>query len=381
MYRRQRSLIALLLCCCLGVLFTGMSPVYAAKSGQAAPSASPKHKTKAKAKAKKIKATKVLLGKAFGNSAAVKNLAADIALEHGLPAAWVQQQLASARLVPQAQQLILPPSTPTTKNWAAYRARFIEPQRIQAGVSFWHQHANDLMRAEQTYGVPAAYIVGVLGVETFFGELQGQFKVLDVLTTLSLAFPPQHPQAQERAAFFKNELGIHLEKCWKDKTLNNQLGSFAGAIGWPQFMPSSEAKFAVDFDGDGHVNLSKSASDAIGSVANYFRAYGWQTGMPTHFQVEVGAQDQALAALLAPDIVPTWSAAHLAQNKVVLSEAGQQHHGSLALVELFNGNDQPTYVAGTDNFFVVTRYNRSSYYAMAVIELGQAVEQARRDSR
>ena len=123
MYRRQRSLIALLLCCCFGVLFTGVSPVYAAKSGQAAPSASPKAKTKAKPQ--KTKAAKVFLGKAFGNSAAVKNLAADIALQHGLPAAWVQQQLASARLVPQAQQLILPPSTPTAKNWAAYRARFI----------------------------------------------------------------------------------------------------------------------------------------------------------------------------------------------------------------------------------------------------------------
>ncbi|MEN9688779.1 MAG: hypothetical protein RI998_776, partial [Pseudomonadota bacterium] len=189
MYRRQRSLRALLLCCCLGVLFTRVSPVDAAPSRQAAPSASPKEKTKAKVP--KTKAAKVLLGKAFGNTAAVKNLAADIALQHGLPTAWVQQQLATARLVPQAQQLILPPTTPTAKNWAAYRARFIEPQRIQAGVSFWQKHAEDLARAEQTYGVPAAHIVGVLGVETFFGEHQGQFNVVDVLTTLSLAFPPQ----------------------------------------------------------------------------------------------------------------------------------------------------------------------------------------------
>jgi membrane-bound lytic murein transglycosylase B len=176
-------------------------------------------------------------------------------------------------------------------------------------------------------------------------------------------------------------LGFHLQQRWKEASLKNQLGSYAGAVGWPQFMPSSVAKFAVDFDHDGHLNLAKSASDAIGSVARYFQAYGWQTGMPTHFEVTVQAQGSELDALLAPDIVPTWSVAHLAEKNVLLSDAGKGYAQPLALVELFNGNDKPSYVAGTDNFFVITRYNRSSYYAMAVIELGEAVLAARMASR
>jgi membrane-bound lytic murein transglycosylase B len=248
---------------------------------------------------------------------------------------------------------------------------------MEAGVQFWRQHEADLQRAEQTYGVPARYIVGILGVETYFGQHQGQFKVMDALATLSLAFPNEHKQAPERVEFFKNELGIFLKQRLKNPSIKNQLGSYAGAIGWPQFMPSSIAKFAVDFDNDGRIDLAKSSADAIGSVANYFKAYGWQSGMPTHFEVDMKAQGPALEALLAPDIVPSWTVAHLSSQQVGLSEAGRLFDGPLALVELFNGNDAPSYVAGTENFFVVTRYNRSSYYALAVIELGEAIEKAR----
>ena len=322
------------------------------------------------------KAAKVQIGKAFGNTAAVKVLARELAKQHDMPLAWVQQQLASARLLPQVQQMILPAAAPSAKNWAAYRARFIEPRRIDAGVQFWRQHEAALQRAEKTYGVPAHYIVGILGVETYFGQHQGQFKVVDALATLSLAFPKEHKQASEREAFFKNELGTFLQQRLKNPSMKNQLGSYAGAIGWPQFMPSSIAKFAVDFDNDGRVDLAKSSADAIGSVAHYFQAYGWQTGMPTHFDVDMKAQGAALDALLAPDIVPSWTAAHLAAQQVVLSEAGRTFAGPLALVELFNGTDAPSYVAGTENFFVVTRYNRSSYSALAVIELGEVIEKA-----
>jgi membrane-bound lytic murein transglycosylase B len=326
--------------------------------------------------AKRTKGPKVLVGKAFGSSVAVKALASELALQHKLPRAWVQQQLAAARLLPQVQQMILPAAAPTAKNWAAYRARFIEPQRIQAGVQFWRKHADDLRRAEQTYGVPARFIVGILGVETYFGQHQGQFKVMDALATLSLAFPKEHRQADERVAFFKNELGSWLVQRHSNPALKNQLGSYAGAIGWPQFMPSSIAKFAVDFDNDGRIDLTHSRIDAMGSVANYFKAYGWQTDMPTHFEVDMKAQGSALEALLAPDIVPSWTAAHLASQQVALAEAGRAFEGPLALVELFNGTDAPSYVAGTENFFVVTRYNRSSYYALAVIELGEVIEKA-----
>lgn len=320
--------------------------------------------------------SKRMVGKPFGNTASVKRLAAELAQQRSMPKGWVQQQIASARLLPQVQKMIMPAALPTAKNWGAYRARFLDPQRTQAGVQFWQSHAETLARAERTYGVPAQYIVGILGVETYFGQHQGQFKVLDVLATLSLSFPPEHRQAEERRAFFKNELGYFLQQRWKNPSLKNQLGSYAGASGWPQFMPSSIDKFAVDFDQDGQINLSQSPADAIGSIAHYFQAYGWQTGMPTHFEVDVQADGGELNALLAPDIVPSWSVEHLLEKKVGLSQAGRQFSGALALVELHNGGEPPSYVAGTDNFFVVTRYNRSSYYALAVIELGQAIERA-----
>jgi len=326
---------------------------------------------------KRVKPTKVMGGKAFGATPAVKALARALAQQHQLPAPWVQQQLAAARLLPQVQQMIMPAATPRAKNWASYRARFIEPQRIEAGLHFWRTHEKNLQRAEMTYGVPARFIVGILGVETYFGQHQGQFKVMDALTTLSLAFPKAHPQADERVAFFQNELGFWLQQRHRNPALKNQLGSYAGAMGWPQFMPSSIAQFAVDFDGDGRIDLSKSSADAIGSVAHYFQAYGWQTGMPTHFTVNMQATGEALQALLAPDIVPSWSAAHLTSQQVTLSNAGLAFDRPMALVELFNGDDAPSYIAGTENFFVVTRYNRSSYYALAVIELGAAIEKAR----
>ena len=327
-------------------------------------------------KPKKHKRAQAFVGKPFGNTASVKRLAAELAQQRGIPKRWVQQQIASARLLPQVQKMIMPAALPSAKNWGAYRARFLDPQRTQAGLEFWRSHAETLARAERTYGVPAQYIVGILGVETYFGRHQGQFKVLDVLATLSLSFPSEHRQAEERQAFFKNELGYFLQQRLKNPSLKNQLGSYAGASGWPQFMPSSIDKFAVDFDQDGQINLTHSPADAIGSIAHYFQAYGWQAGMPTHFEVDVQADGGELNALLAPDIVPSWSADHLLEKRVGLSQAGRQFGGALALVELNNGGDRPSYVAGTDNFFVVTRYNRSSYYAMAVIELGQAIERA-----
>ena len=317
--------------------------------------------------------TKVVLGKAWGNTPAVKALASRLSAAHQLPKAWVQQQIASARLLPQVQQMVLPPLVPTAKNWQAYRARFLQAERIQAGAAFARKYAQELKNAQASFGVPSTYVLGVLGVETFFGQHQGQFKVLHALATLSIAFPKEHPYASERQAFFENELGQHLQQLRRQPSLKNQLGSFAGATGWPQFMPSSIAKFAVDFDGDGRIDLSRSAVDAIGSVAHYFQAFGWQTGMPTHFEVKVKANEADLAALLAPDIVPSWSNSHLQDKGVEVVDASG-YAQPLALVQVFNADDPPSYVAGTENFFVITRYNRSSYYALAVIELGHAIQ-------
>ena len=324
---------------------------------------------------KKPATTKVVTGKAFGNSSAVKQLAREIAQKHKLPPAWVQQQIAGARLLPQILQLVLPPSSPQVKNWQAYRARFLTENRIQTGARFWREHTLQLDRAFAQTGVEPRYIVGILGVETFYGQHQGQYKLIDALSTLSLNFPKEHPQAAERQVFFQDELGYFLKQQRAQPTGKPVLGSYAGASGWPQFMPSSIAKFAVDFDGDGRIDLSNSAADAIGSVANYFKAFGWQPGLPTHFAVDVQTVSETdLSALLAPDIVPSWSASHLADKQAVLEDEGKRYSGPLALVQLHNANETPSYVAGTDNFFVITRYNRSSYYALAVIELGLAVE-------
>ena len=369
-----RTLVSRCSAACLSIF---LLLAYAPTIAYSQPAANPKSK-KAVKKTPLQKAktkTKVVVGKALGNTPTAKALASRLSTEHQLPKAWVQQQIASARLLPQVQQMVLPPVSPTAKNWQAYRSRFLQAARIQAGVAFARKYADELQRAEVNYGVPSAYVLGVLGVETFFGQHQGQFKVLDALATLSMAFPKEHPYASERQAFFENELGHHLKQLRQQPSLKNQLGSFAGASGWPQFMPSSIAKFAVDFDGDGRIDLARSPVDAMGSVAHYFQAFGWQTGMPTHFEVKVNATEADLAALLAPDIVPSWSLPHL-QDKGVEVMSASGYAQPLALVQLFNADDPPSYVAGTENFFVITRYNRSSYYALAVIELGEAVAKA-----
>jgi membrane-bound lytic murein transglycosylase B len=140
-------------------------------------------------------------------------------------------------------------------------------------------------------------------------------------------------------------------------------------------------RYAIDFDGDGHVDLHASAADAIGSVASYFIAHGWKPGMPTHYTVRLDGPAEHTEELLLPDILPTFSATRMQALGAQLDNAGQQHTGPLALVELQNGNAAPSYVAGTENFYAITRYNWSSYYAMAVIELGQAVKAEREAAR
>lgn len=317
-------------------------------------------------------------GLAFGRTPEVLALAEQLAAQHALPLAWVQQQLSSAQRLPGVPQLVLPPVVSAPKNWRAYRERFVEPIRIQAGVRFWQRHHEALARAEARFGVPAEIVVGILGVETLYGQHKGNYRVLDALTTLSLNFPPEHPRAAEREAFFKSELGYFLLQLRQQPASAPPItGSFAGAMGWPQFMPSSWAKFAIDFDGDGRIDLLNNPVDAIGSIANYFKAFGWQTGMPTHYPVAFDTERLDKPTLLAPDILPTFSVSNFTAKGAVLQHDALQHPGPLALVELFNGTDEPSYVAGTENFYVVTRYNWSSYYALAVIELGQAVKASR----
>ena len=315
---------------------------------------------------------------AYASRPEALQFADDLAQRRDLDREWVRQAIGQARFLPQLPRLVLPPPKGTAKNWAAYRARFIEPVRIRAGVRFWQEHADALARAEREYGVPQEIIVGILGVETLYGQQMGNFRVMDALATLAFDFPAAHPRAAERQAFFQRELEQFLSLMHRSNTDPfTPRGSFAGAMGWAQFMPSSWVRHAVDFDADGRVDLFASPQDAIGSVANYFIGHGWQPGMPTHFNVRLEGTPAQTDELLAPDILPTFSAASMQARGAVLDEAGARHTGPLALVELQNGSEAPSYVAGTENFYAVTRYNWSSYYAMAVIELGQAIKAAR----
>ena len=333
------------------------------------------HSAKPKAKASKTARTpNATSADSYQQRSEALQWADDAATRLDLPAAWLRQQLAQARRIPLIEQLVLPSPKPNAKNWATYRARFIEPKRIEAGRLFWLRHRESLARAESTYGVPASLVVGVLGVETLYGQHMGQFRILDALATLAFDFPSAHPRAAERQAFFRSELEHFLRLTQAAGTEPASVrGSYAGAMGLPQFMPSSWRHHAVDFDGDGRIDLFNSPADAIGSVANYFRAFQWKPGIPTHYPVTLSAGADALERLLAPDILPTFSVDAFTQLGAQLQGEAMQHTGPLALVELRNGDGPPSYVAGTENFYAVTRYNWSSYYAMAVIELGQAV--------
>lgn len=303
-----------------------------------------------------------------------RQLAEQLAQSFALDPAWVRSMVAQAQFKESVARFIMPAPAGTAKNWGVYRSRFIDSIRIKAGVAFWRNNEADLRRAEAQWGVPASVIAGILGVETIYGRQTGGFRLLDALATLSLDFPKGR---SDRSAFFQKELGNFLKWCDEQKTdPTTVLGSYAGAMGLPQFMPSSVRAYAVDFDGNGRIDLLRSPSDAIGSVARYLAEHGWQRDMPAYFEVAPpnGAQD--LAKLLAPDIVPSFTVSEMQKAGARLSDAAQNHTGLLALVKLENGQGLPTYLAGTDNFYAVTRYNQSSYYALAVIQLGQAVARA-----
>jgi membrane-bound lytic murein transglycosylase B len=304
-------------------------------------------------------------------------IANEIAARRNLDQQWVSQAIGAARFMPGIAKAILPPAVGVPKNWALYRSRFIDQVRIKAGVKFWNANRETLERAEAQTGVPVAIVVGIIGVETIYGQQTGTFRVMDALSTLAFDFPSAHPRAAARAAYFLSELEEYLTLTARTNTDPMALrGSYAGAMGWPQFMPSSWVKYAVDFDGDGRVDLFHSQADVIGSVANYFKAFNWKPGIATHYPVSFDLQKLDKAALLAPDIVPTFTPADFAANGAIVDAAGMQHSGLLALIELQNGSNAPMYVAGTENFYAITRYNWSSYYAMAVIELGREVAAA-----
>jgi membrane-bound lytic murein transglycosylase B len=175
---------------------------------------------------------------------------------------------------------VTPGQASAARDWSLYRSRVVEPTHIEAGVRFWERNADTLARAERETGVSASTIVGILGVETMYGKHMGGYRTLDALSTLAFDFPAAHPKASQRAAYFLQELEEFLRLC-KTQGLNplEVRGSYAGALGMAQFMPSSWRQYAVDFDGDGRIDLFGSRADAIGSVANYLAAFHWKAGM------------------------------------------------------------------------------------------------------
>ena len=316
----------------------------------------------------------------YGQREDVMRFGAELAARRGLDAAWVQAALQRARYQPSVGKFVMPPPAGTAKNWALYRSRFVEPIRIRAGVAFWRANEKWLKLAEELYGVPPEIVVGIVGVETIYGRQMGEFRVIDALATLAFDFPAGR---KDRAPFFRDELESFFVMCRSEGLAPLQpKGSFAGAMGMPQFMPSSFNRYAVDLDGDGHVDLRGNPADVIGSVAHYLAESGWRRGLPTRFDVAVPVDAADRAVLLGPDILPSFTLAEFAERGAQVGESAAATDalmreaggiGKLALVELQNGEAAPSYLAGTTNFYAVTRYNWSSYYALAVIELGEAV--------
>ncbi len=295
-----------------------------------------------------------------------RDFAERMALEHGFDSEQVLAQLARTTYQGKAIRLVTPSKKSGPRSWQAYRARFIEPVRIRAGLEFWSANRAALERAEQQYGVPADILLGIIGVETVFGRNTGAFPLLDALATLAFDYPP-------RETLFRRELEqLFLLARESGRNPASYTGSYAGAIGYPQFLPSSVRRFAVDFDADGSVDLEGSAADAIGSVARYLSEHGWRPG-------ERIAEPAILAAgtdpspLLAAGIEP-------ALDRGTLAEAGLQLPAGIeraTLVDLETPGRPTEYWLGYRNFYVLTRYNRSSFYAMAVFHLAAALREAR----
>lgn len=252
-----------------------------------------------------------------------------------------------------------------SKPWYAYRAIFLDPQRIEGGVAFWRDHAAALARAHKIYGVPPEVVVAIIGVETRYGRFTGKDGVLNALTTLAFDYPP-------RADFFRSELEQYLLLTRAEHIDPLSLrGSYAGAMGLAQFMPSSYRTYAVDFDGDGHRDLWHDPIDAIGSVANFLNAHGWQAQRPIVRAARV--QGTAYRRLLDRGLEPRYSIRQLRRYGVRPQTPVDQSLAAI-LLEL-EGREGAQYWLGFNNFYVITRYNHSPLYAMAVTELARAIRQ------
>ena len=255
-----------------------------------------------------------------------------------------------------------------SKPWHEYRGIFIQDARIDAGVAFWDEHADTIAAVSAKTGVPGEILVGIIGVETYYGRITGRYRVLDALATLGFDYPP-------RAKFFRRELREFFSLVRQEGlSMDTALGSYAGAMGSPQFIPSSYRAYAVDADGDGQRDLFDSWHDVIGSVANYFVRHGWRSGEPVVVAAQLGPQYSGT--------IPARNSLKADATVGALRTAGAQFSASIdddeaARLIAFEGADGPRYFVGLHNFYVITRYNRSAMYAMAVWELGTAVAERR----
>ncbi len=317
-----------------------------------------------------------------------------------IPLPALEMGFLDAKTIPSIRKLVLPPSGSFKKNWLAYRKRFIEPVRLKAGRAFWEQNQAFLSQVEQDSGVPAEIIVAIIGIETIYGRQTGNFRVKDVLSTLAFSYPDT-PNKPAREQLFKDQLKELILLCWTEaggklpsknssQGINgarfsaclNQNSSYAGAIGLPQFMPSSIRSFAVDGDGDGQIDLKQSPKDAIASVGNFMKKHGWQTGMPISFPVQ--ANGLAAAKELA-DGEPQlkFTVQELIDKGVLTKQQGDLQSGGVEpqskafIVDLpypdKDGSDQVQYFVGLNNFLTIVQYNRSYFYAQSVAEFAEAL--------
>jgi len=293
--------------------------------------------------------------------------------QHGFTAADINHWLSKAQ---QRQPILDSIARPAekSKTWKEYRPIFIVPMRITNGVVFWNEHRAALTRAEKEYGVPAEIIVSIIGVETNYGKNTGSWYVIDALTTLAFDYPP-------RAPFFRSELINYFILTREQK--HNPLefkGSYAGAMGYGQFMPSSYRNYAVDFSGDGFTDIWNNPTDAIGSVANYFKKHGWQTGKAVVVPAKLTKPRATLLAnescnkVVPPGIsVSEWK-------KAGVAPTGKVARSTPVIAIEFDGVNGLEYWFGLQNFYTITRYNRSPMYAMAVYDLSLDLKQAMREA-
>ena len=330
----------------------------------------------------------------------VKQLIAQVAQTQQIPLELIVNGFTDVKAIPSIRKLVLPPSSTFKKNWVAYRGRFIEPIRLQAGRAFFQEHREFLTQTQENSGIPAELIVAIIGIETIYGRQLGNFRVKDVLTTLAFDYPDT-PNRNTREALFKDQLKELILMCWTQSggslpgqnttqgidtvffnSCLNQNSSYAGAIGLPQFMPGSIRKYAVDGDGDGQIDLRKNPKDAIASVAHFLQNHGWQTGMPIYFNIQADAIPKA--QLLA-DGQPAlkYSIDELIQQGILqgpqgdLMQGGVEPQSKALIVDLpyvnKAGDTQVRYLVGLNNFLTIVQYNRSYFYAQSVAEFAEAL--------